>query len=214
VVSEPTVFLVDDDPMIVAALKDLVEMLGLNCSCFHSATEFLEAYHPTGPGCLVLDVRMPGMSGLELQKELTARGFELPTIVITGFADVRIAVEAMKAGAVEFLEKPFRTQELCDHIQKVMKLAVAGWEHRQQRAEVERHLSALTGAEKQVLGLIVAGKTNRLMAAELDLSVRTIEDRRARLMRKLGVRSRAELIELVTSNGLVPDSQSALQPPD
>jgi len=201
VVSEPTVFLVDDDPMIVAALKDLVGLLGLNCRSFHSAAEFLEAYRPSGPGCLVLDVRMPGMSGLELQKELTARGIDLPTIVITGFADVRIAVEAMKAGAVEFLEKPFRTQELCDHIQKAIKLAVARWEQRQQRAEVERQLSALTRAEKQVLALIVAGKTNRLMATELDLSVRTIEDRRARLMRKLGVRSRAELIELVTTDG-------------
>ena len=176
--------------MIVAALKELVEMLGLNCSSFRSAAEFLEAYRPTGPGCLVLDVRMPGMSGLELQKELIARGIDLPTIIITGFADVRIAVEAMKAGAIEFLEKPFRTQELCDHIQKAIKLAVVKWEHHQQRAEVERHLSSLTRAEKQVLGLIVAGKTNRLMAAELDLSVRTIEDRRARLMHKLGVRSR------------------------
>ena len=119
------------------------------------------------------------MSGLELQKEMVARGIELPTIIVTGFADVRIAVEAMKAGAIEFLEKPFRTQELCDHIQRAIKLAVVKWEHHQQRAEVERHLSSLTRAEKQVLGLIVAGKTNRLMAAELDLSVRTIEDRRA-----------------------------------
>ncbi|MGO8688746.1 MAG: response regulator transcription factor [Thermoguttaceae bacterium] len=213
-VPEPTVFLVDDDPMIVAALKDLVEMLGLSCSCFHSAAEFLEAYRPTAPGCLVLDVRMPGMSGLELQKELIARGIDLPTIIVTGFADVRIAVEAMKAGAIEFLEKPFRTQELCDHIQKAIKLAVVKWEHHQQRAEVERHLSSLTRAEKQVLGLIVAGKTNRLMAAELDLSVRTIEDRRARLMHKLGVRSRAELIELVTTNGVAPDDESAKNPPE
>ena len=122
---------------------------------------------------------MPGMSGLELQKELTARGIDLPTIIITGFADVRIAVEAMKAGAVEFLEKPFRTQELCDHIQRAVKLDVANWQQRQERAEVQRHLSALTRAEKQVLALILAGKTNRLMAGELDLSVRTIEDRRA-----------------------------------
>ncbi len=213
-VPEPTVFLVDDDPMIVAALKDLVEMLGLSCACFHSAAEFLEAYRPTGPGCLVLDVRMPGMSGLELQKELIARGIDLPTIIVTGFADVRIAVEAMKAGAIEFLEKPFRTQELCDHIQRAIKLAVVKWEHHQQHAEVERHLSSLTRAEKQVLGLIVAGKTNRLMAAELDLSVRTIEDRRARLMHKLGVRSRAELIELVTTNGVAPDDESAKNPPE
>ncbi len=199
-VPEPTVFLVDDDPMIVAALKELVGLLGLNCASYRSAAEFLESYRPTGPGCLVLDVRMPGMSGLELQKELTARGIDLPTIIITGFADVRIAVEAMKAGAVEFLEKPFRTQELCDHIQRAVKLDVANWQQRQERAKVQRHLSALTRAEKQVLALILAGKTNRLMAGELDLSVRTIEDRRARLMRKLGVRSRAELIELMRTD--------------
>jgi FixJ family two-component response regulator len=208
VVPEPTVFLVDDDPAIIASLRELVGLLGLHCCCCRSAAEFLEAYRPTGPGCLVLDIRMPGMSGLELQKELTARGIALPTIIITGFGDVRIAVEAMKAGAGEFLEKPFRTQELCDHIQKAIKLDVANWQQRQQRAEVQRQLSALTRAEKQVLALIVAGKTNRLMATELNLSVRTIEDRRARMMRKLGVKSRAELIGLAKKDTHLLDGQS------
>ncbi len=193
----PTVFLIDDDPAIIAALKELVGLLGLQAVAYRSASEFLEAYRPSGPGCLVLDVRMPGMSGLELQKELLARGIELPTIIITGFGDVRMAVEAMKAGAIEFLEKPFRPQELCDHIHRAIKLATDKWQSREHCEQLRQQLASLTSAEKEVLKLVVVGKTNRMIAEELGLSVRTIEDRRARMMRKLGMKSRAELIELV-----------------
>lgn len=196
-VPEPTVYLIDDDPSMIAALRELVDLLGLKAVAFRSANEFLDAYSPDGPGCLVLDVRMPGMSGLELQKEILARGIELPTIVVTGFGDVRMAVEAMKAGAIEFLEKPFRTQELCDHIQRAVKLDAANWHNRQQRRQAQQQLAVLTRAEREVLDLVVAGKTNRLIAAELGLSVRTVEDRRARMMRKLNVSSRAELLNQI-----------------
>ena len=134
------------------------------------------------------------MSGLELQKEIRARGIELPTIVVTGFGDVRMAVEAMKAGAMEFLEKPFRMQELCDCIQRAVKLDTTNWHARQQRRQAQQQLSILTCAEREVLGQVVAGKTNRLIAVDLGLSVRTVEDRRARMMRKLNVSSRAELL--------------------
>ena len=144
--SEPTVFLVDDDPAIIAALKDLVGLLGLKACACRSADEFLENYQAVAPACLVLDVRMPGMSGLELQKELVARGIELPTIIITGFADVRMAVEAMKGGAIEFLEKPFRTQELCDLVQKAIRLDAVNWQNRQQR---ERVLPAIGPAQQR-----------------------------------------------------------------
>ena len=181
-VSEPTVFIIDDDPAMTAVQAELIGLLGLKTACFRSASEFLATCQPSGPGCLVLDVHMPGMSGLELQKELTARGIELPTIFVTGFGDVRMAVEAMKAGAIEFLEKPFRSQELCDLVQRAIRLDVARWQDRKRQQEVQQKLETLSRAEREVLELIVAGKTNRMIASELELSTRTIEDRRARMM--------------------------------
>jgi len=195
--AKPTVFIVDDDPVILKAIAALVELIDLNSESYQSADAFLEAYRPVGPACLVLDVRMPGMSGLELQKALRAAGMALPIIMITGHAEIRMAVEAMKAGAVEFLEKPFRMQELCESIQKAIRQEETTWRRRQRRANADRRLEHLTPAERTVLELIVAGKTNLMMADELGLSVRAIEDRRSRMMRKLAVRSRAELMELV-----------------
>jgi RNA polymerase sigma factor (sigma-70 family) len=197
--TEPTVFIVDDDPSIIKVIAQLVQLVGLNVRCCTSAKEFLDVFEPTGPGCLVLDVRMPGMSGLELQRELAASGRTLPVIVITGHADVRMAVEAMKLGAVEFLEKPFRAQELCDSIQTAVRLDEDNWRRREQRVEAERQIEGLTPAERRVLELVVAGKTNKMIAEELDLSVRAVEDRRARMMKKLGARSRAELADMFSA---------------
>jgi len=124
---EPTVFIVDDEPAIVEAVAEAVELMGLKPAPYGSADAFLAAYQRTGPACLVLNVTMPGKSGLQLQKELAAAGSTLPIIMITGYADVRMAVEAMKAGAFEFLEKPFRTQELCDSIERAIKLDAENW---------------------------------------------------------------------------------------
>jgi len=202
--SDPTVFIVDDDPAVTRALCELVELIDLKAEAYQSADEFLKACRPTGPGCLVLDVRMPGMSGLELQQELLAAGISLPIIMITGHGDIRMAVEAMSAGAFNFLEKPFRTQELCDNIQKAIRLDRDRWRHRQRQAESEQRLAKLTPAECEVLELVVAGKTNKMMAEELGLSVRAIEDRRARMMRNLGVKTRAELVELASAAGSAP----------
>jgi two-component system, LuxR family, response regulator FixJ len=196
-VSQPTVFVVDDDPAINQAVAELVELIGLNASTYTSAIDFLEQFEPAGPACLVLDIRMPGMSGLELQRKLAETEKNLPIVVITGHADVRMAVEAMKLGAVEFLEKPFRAQELCDSIQKAIRLDEENWRRRSQQERAERTYQRLTSAERQVMELVVAGKTNKMMAEQLGLSIRAIEDRRARMMRKLGVESRAELLELV-----------------
>jgi len=195
---KPTVYIVDDDPDVNRAIAQLVKLIDLNVESYMSADEFLQSFQPNGPGCLVLDVRMPGMSGLELQKELLRRGSELPTIVITGFGDIRMAVEAMKAGAVEFLEKPFRMQELCDSIQKAARLDEQRWQRQQQRQQADHRIGDLTPAERNVMELVVLGKTNKMIAEELGLSVRAIEDRRARMMRKLGVKTRAELLELAT----------------
>ena len=201
--TEATVFIVDDDPAVTRSLTQLVELIDLKAEAFLSADEFLQAYKSTGPACLVLDVRMPGMSGLELQKEMTNRGIDLPTIIITAHGEVRMVVEAMKAGAMEFLEKPFRTQELCDHIQTAVRLDGRRWRRKREREKVDGRLAELTSAEREVMDLVVAGKTNKMIAEGLGLSVRAIEDRRARLMKKLGVNSRAELLELATAAGSV-----------
>lgn len=196
---KPTVYVVDDDPAILGALTDLIELIDLRPETYDSAAAFLEAYEPRGPACLVLDIRMPGMSGLELQKKLNDSGATLPIIVITGHGDIRMAVEAMSAGAFNFLEKPFRTQELCDNIQDAVRLDEEAWGKRQQRQEADKRISSLTAAERTVMDQVVAGKTNKMIAEELGLSVRAIEDRRARMMRKLRVRSRADLLELASA---------------
>ncbi|MBN2579841.1 MAG: response regulator transcription factor [Pirellulales bacterium] len=197
--SQPTVFVVDDDPAINQTIKELVELIGLKALVYTSARAFLDEFERTGPGCLVLDVRMPGMSGLELQRKLTDADDRLPVIIVTGHADVPMAVDAMKLGALDFLEKPFRTQELCESIQRAVHLDVERWRRRQQQAQAERKLECLTSAEREVMEKVLDGKTNKTIALELALSIRAVEDRRSRMMKKLAVKSRAELLELVRS---------------
>ena len=203
--AEATVFIVDDDPAVIALVRELAHAIGLKAQSWPSADAFLADYAAKGPGCLVLDVRMPGMSGLQLQEELNQQGATLPIILITGHADVRMAVEAMKAGAFEFFEKPFRTQDLCDKIQAAVKSDKENWQHRKEREDVQRRIGALTPAERQVMDLIADGKTNKEIAAELDLSLRAVEDRRARMTKRLQVKSRAELTRLLKySTHLMP----------
>jgi FixJ family two-component response regulator len=197
---ESTVFLVDDDPAVLRALAKVVQSLGLKAAAYRSAEAFLEAYEPSGPGCLVLDVRMPGMSGLELQERLAAAGAPLPIIFITAHADVRMAVEAMEKGAFSFLEKPFRMEELCDKIQEALGLARKGWQRRQEREDAVRRLAALTPAERRVLDFVVAGKANKTTAEALGISVRTVEVHRAKIMKKLKMKSRADLLKLVRAS--------------
>jgi len=200
--AEPKVFVIDDDPAIIKAVTELVDMIDLKAESYSSADEFLKNCRPTGPACLVLDVRMPGMSGLELQQELTKAGITLPIIMITGHGEVRMAVEAMSAGAFNFLEKPFRTQELCDNIQRAIRLDMERWRRQEEKEKSDRRIGNLTPAERKVMDLVVAGKTNRMIAEELGLSVRAIEDRRARMMKKLQVKTRAELLALASATGL------------
>ncbi len=213
---EATVFAVDDDSAIIAVLEDLVELIGLKVQSHHSARDFLAGYQRSGPACLVLDVRMPEMSGLELQKHLAAAGDTIPIIIITGHADIRMAVDAMKVGAYEFLEKPFRAQELCDSIQRAVRLDQEAWQRRRQQEDAQRRIEQLTAAEREVMEMVCAGKTNRMIAQGLALSLRAVEDRRARMMKKLMVESRAELMELVSgrqSGGLEAALSSAAMPP-
>jgi two-component system response regulator FixJ len=197
---EPTVFLVDDDPAVVDSLTALVKVVFPRVEAFTSAAEFLAAYHCDRPGCLVLDVAMPGMSGLELHRKLIEEKADLPVVYITGHGNVQMAVGAMQAGAVNFLEKPFREQELWDSIRKALELDERNRRRKARRYQAERRMAQLTPGERRVLDLILEGRLNKEIAAELGLSVRTIEDRRARLMKKMRVNSVAELVQLAMTH--------------
>jgi FixJ family two-component response regulator len=191
-----TLFVVDDDAAVGRALRSAGKLLGLPVRAFASAAEFLAAYHDE-PGCLVLDIRMPGMTGLELQRKLADDGVGIPVVMISGHADVRIAVEAMTLGAVTLLEKPFRLDELLTHVRKALEHDRAARAARERAADADARLAALTAKEREVLEMIAAGKTNREMADELGLSLRAVEDRRARLMKKVAARSVVELVGLL-----------------
>jgi FixJ family two-component response regulator len=195
--AEPTIFVVDDDEAVRRALTSAGALLGHPVRAFASATEFLDAYDATQPGCIVLDIKMPGMTGLELQRKLADEGVAIPIVMISGHADVRIAVEAMTLGAITLLEKPFRLDELLAHLRRAIEKDRTERETRNKAADIDARLAALTPKEREVLDMIATGKTNRVMAEELQLSVRAVEDRRARLMKKVGAHSVAELVRLL-----------------
>ncbi len=198
-IAQPVVYVVDDDPAVIRLLAELVKALELNVAAYESAEGFLEGYQASGPGCLVLDVRVPGMSGMELQRQLAAAGSTLPIVFITGHADVRMAVDAMERGAFGFLEKPFRPQELCEKIQSAIRLDVETWRQREEQESAAARLAPLTPAERKVAQRVVVGETNKMIAQELGLSTRTVEAHRARLMGKLGMKSRTELVRLMAA---------------
>jgi two-component system response regulator FixJ len=193
---EPTVYVVDDDPAMRSSLRWLIESVGLTVRTCSSAQEFLRTYQPSDPGCLVLDVRMPGMSGLDLQAELAARNIHIPVLIITGYAEVPLAVRAMKAGAFDFIEKPFSDQTLLDRIRAAVAHDEGGRRRRAARADVETRLRLLTARERDVLNRVVSGKSNKVIAAELKLSTKTVEVHRAHVMEKLKADSLADLIRL------------------
>jgi FixJ family two-component response regulator len=201
--TEQTIFVVDDDAAVGRALVSAGKLLGRPVRAFASAQAFLAEYRGES-GCLVLDIRMPGMTGLELQRKLADDGVMLPVVMISGHADVRIAVEAMTLGAVTLLEKPFRLDELLGHVRKALEKDAAARSARQTALDADARLAALTAKEREVLDLIAAGKTNREMADALGLSVRAVEDRRARLMKKVNAGSVAELVRLL-AGGSQPD---------
>lgn len=198
--TEPTIFVVDDDAAVGRAIESAGKLLGHPVRAFASAAAFLSAYADE-PGCLVLDIRMPGMTGLELQRKLADDGVSIPVVMVSGHADVRIAVEAMTLGAITLLEKPFRLDELLGHIRKALEKDAADRAARAQTADTAARLASLTAKEREVLELVAAGKTNREMADQLGLSVRAVEDRRARLMKKVSAGSVAELVRLLTDRG-------------
>ena len=197
--SRPTVFIIDDDPGVRDSLSRLVRAAGLEVECFDGADAFLTAYREDRPGCLVTDVRMPGMSGLELQERMRAEGFSIPTIVLTGYGDVPGAVRALKGGALDFLQKPFEPDVLLVRIAEALERDARAREAKEQAAEVEARLSQLTPREREVMSLVIEGKANKVIAIDLDISERTVELHRGRVMRKLGARSVPDLIRKVGS---------------
>ncbi len=193
----PVVMVVDDDAGVRNAMRILLKSVGLESMLFASAPEFLNGYQPSQPGCLVLDIRMPGMSGLELQQQLNLRGAVIPVIFMTGHGDIPMAVEAMQHGAFDFLQKPFRDQDLLDRIQKAIakdaELRASLGEHERIRS----HLESLTPREREVLDLMTLGKQNKSIAQDLGVSPRTVEIHRARVMEKMNAHSVAELVRMM-----------------
>jgi two-component system response regulator FixJ len=192
----PTVFIVDDDAAIRFAMQALMDSVNIKHEIFGSADEFLEKVSDQRPGCLVLDIRMPGLGGLELQEELIKRDSTLPIIFITGHGDVPMAVEAMQKGAVDFIQNPFRDQELLDRIREALATDEERREAQQQHAEVATRLDRLTKREREVFDLVVTGKPNKVIAYELGVSQRTVEIHRARVMEKMQARSLADLVKM------------------
>lgn len=194
---KPTVFIVDDDDALRGFLCTLVESVDLLSKMFASGKEFLDDYEPGWSGCLLLDVRMPMMSGLELQKELAERSINLPIIILTAHGDVSVAVQAMKFGAIDFFEKPFNNELLLIQVQKAVAEATKADADLAKRAEFMNRMETLTGREREVLDLIVASKTNKEIAHQLNIGTKTVEYHRANLMEKVSADSLVDLIKLV-----------------
>ena len=195
--SMPTVFLTDDDPAIRDAVGLLLRAHGLTVETFASALEFLESDAIQRPGCLLLDVRMPGMSGLDLQKRLQTLGCRIPIIFITGHGDVPMAIRAMKAGAFDFVEKPFQAQALVARIHEALALDAEERRRQARRNEVAARMALLSPREREVMERVAAGQYNKVIAAELGISLSTVEIHRKRVMEKMQAESLSELIRML-----------------
>ena len=195
----PVVFVVDDEEAVGDSIAMLLRTVGLTARVYRDPRAFLGDYRPEQPGCLLLDVRMPQMSGLELQQELIRHNVTLPVVFITGHGDVPMAVEAMRAGALDFIQKPFNDDELIRRVQKALEEDARERELLQRREEIERRWKELTPREREIAGRIADGQANKVVAAELGISVRTAELHRARILQKMGVRSLAQLVRMLVS---------------
>lgn len=192
----PVVFVVDDDEAVRESVKKLIASVGLRAETFGTTQEFLNSRRPQAPACLVLDVRLPDVSGIEFQRQLTDAGIQIPIIFITGHGDIPMTVRAMKAGAVEFLTKPFRGQELLDAVQEAIARDREAWNKRAQKAEISARYDSLTAREKEVMALVARGLLNKQIAAELGTSELTIKTHRGRVMEKMQADSVADLVRM------------------
>jgi RNA polymerase sigma factor (sigma-70 family) len=195
-IGKQTVFIVDDDEAVRGALRLLMKSVGHDAKTFATGDEFLASCSSGISGCLILDIRMPGMSGLELQEKLHQQGVAIPIIFITGHGDVPMAVQAMKLGAMEFLQKPFREQDLVDLVNQALEKNENSHKLALQRTEIEPLIAKLTPRERQIMDMIVQGKANKVIAIDLGVSQRTVETHRSRIMRKMQAKSLAELVQM------------------
>lgn len=203
---QPTIFIADDDAAVRDSLRVLLESAGYRVRCFASGSDFLAAAPASEDGCLIIDVRMPGIGGLEVQDRLRVEGVALPVIVITGYGDVPLAVRAMRAGAVDFVEKPFTEEEILAAVDRALELGRQKHKAGAEAAEAEARLSQLSAREHQVMHLLISGKQNKLIAYELGISPRTVEIHRARIMQKTQARSLSELVRWAIASGIASGS--------
>jgi FixJ family two-component response regulator len=200
--SGPTVFVVDDDASVRDALSSLLRSVDLEVETFGSAAEFLRAQLPDAPSCLVLDVRLPGVSGLDFQGELARSGIRIPIIFVTGHGDIPMTVKAMKAGAIEFLTKPFRDQDMLDAIQLALERDRTRREQDGRLAQLKALFGSLTSREQEVIGFVTAGLMNKQIAAEMGVSVITVKVHRGNVMRKMGAKSLTDLVRMADALGI------------
>ncbi|MCU7840262.1 MAG: response regulator transcription factor [Candidatus Thiodiazotropha sp. (ex Troendleina suluensis)] len=194
---KPTVFVVDDDEEVRSALKLLFESVGLPVICYASAVEYLERFNETLPGCLVVDIRMPGMSGLDMQEKLIEQPIHPPVIVISGHGDVPMAVRAVQAGAVNFIEKPFRDQILLDSVHRAIAMDAERRGEASRLSEIREHLNQLTPREMEVLDLVITGMRNKNISEQLGITLSTVEAHRSRVMEKMQADSLSHLMRMM-----------------
>jgi FixJ family two-component response regulator len=199
---EPTIFVIDDDPLMLDALSTLLRSIGLRVETFASAAEFLQHKLPPVPSCLVLDIRLPRLSGFDVQAELSRLGIRMPIVFITGHGDVPMSVKAMKAGAVDFLTKPFRDQELLDAVSAALEMDRKRRSEEQSRSDVQARFASLTAREREIMALVAAGLMNKQAAGKIGISERTVKIHRGNVMRKMQAKSLADLVVMAESLGI------------